>query len=114
MKPFLDDDFLLENKTSERLYHEFAAGMPIIDYHNHLPPEHIAYDSCFNNLTQAWLADDHYKWRAMRANGVPEKYCTGNIPDEEKFSAMGGNGTLYPAQPALPLDAPRTEKVFRH
>lgn len=85
MKPFLDDAFLLENKTAERLYHDFAAGMPIIDYHNHLPPEHIAYDSCFNNLTQAWLSDDHYKWRAMRANGVPEKYCTGNIPDEEKF-----------------------------
>jgi glucuronate isomerase len=85
MKPFLDENFLLENKTAERLFHDFAAKMPIIDYHNHLPPEHIAYDTCFNNLTQAWLSDDHYKWRAMRANGIEEKYCTGNIPDSEKF-----------------------------
>src|SRR4029079_10179872 len=68
-----------------QLYHDFAAGMPIIDYHNHLSPQQIAEDSCFENLTQAWLYGDHYKWRAMRANGIAERYCTGNASDYEKF-----------------------------
>ncbi len=85
VKSFLDDNFLLENKISERLYHEFAKPMPIIDYHNHLPPEQIAHDINFENLTQIWLSNDHYKWRAMRTNGVQEKYCTGNAGDYEKF-----------------------------
>jgi len=84
-KSFLDDNFLLENKISERLYHEFAKLMPIIDYHNHLLPEQIANDINFENLTQIWLNKDHYKWRAMRTNGVQEKYCTGNAGDYEKF-----------------------------
>jgi len=85
MKKFLDENFLLTNKTSETLYHEFAKDMPVIDYHNHLPPEQIATDTNFENITQAWLAGDHYKWRAMRANGVNESYCTGDRSDEEKF-----------------------------
>ena len=85
MKKFLDENFLLHNKTAEQLYHEYAATMPIIDYHNHLPPEQIANDINFENLTQAWLYGDHYKWRAMRTNGVDEKYCTGNAGDFEKF-----------------------------
>lgn len=85
MKPFLDDSFLLNTKTSRTLYHEFAKEMPIIDYHNHLPPDQITKDINFQNLTQAWLYGDHYKWRAMRANGVNEAYCTGNKSDEEKF-----------------------------
>jgi len=85
MKKFLDDDFLLHSKTAERLYHDFAAPMPVIDYHNHLPPDQIANDINFENLTQAWLYGDHYKWRAMRTNGVDEKYCTGNASDWEKF-----------------------------
>ena len=84
-KKFLSEDFLLHSKTAQRLYHEYAAPMPIIDYHNHLPPDQIAVDTRFENLTQAWLYGDHYKWRAMRTNGVNEKYCTGNASDKEKF-----------------------------
>ena len=85
MKEFLDNNFLLRNKTAERLYHEYAAPMPIIDYHNHLSPEYIAKDINFNNITEAWLKGDHYKWRAMRANGIDEKSISGNATDEEKF-----------------------------
>jgi len=82
---FLDEDFLLHSKTARQLYHEYAKDMPIIDYHCHLPPDQIAGDINFGNLTQAWLYGDHYKWRAMRANGVNEAYCTGNKSDFEKF-----------------------------
>lgn len=85
MKKFLDEDFLLQNKTAIQLYNEFAKSMPVIDYHNHLPPDQIAHDINFQNLTQVWLYGDHYKWRAMRTNGVNEKYCTGNATDYEKF-----------------------------
>jgi glucuronate isomerase len=85
MKKFLDEDFLLENKYAAALFHEFAKPMPIIDYHNHLSPALIARDHQFENLTKAWLDGDHYKWRAMRWNGVEETYCSGNAPDEEKF-----------------------------
>jgi glucuronate isomerase len=85
MKKFLDDDFLLHNNTAVRLYHEYAKAMPVIDYHCHLPPDQIANDINFQNITQAWLYGDHYKWRAMRANGVDESYCTGNKPDNKKF-----------------------------
>jgi glucuronate isomerase len=85
MKKFLDENFLLQNKTAVQLYNEFARPMPIIDYHNHLPPEQIANDINFENLTQVWLYGDHYKWRAMRTNGIDEKYCTGNATDYEKF-----------------------------
>src|SRR5215210_1819700 len=85
MKKFLDENFLLKNKTAQQLYHEYAKDMPVIDYHCHLPPADIAGDIQFENLTQAWLSGDHYKWRAMRANGVNESYCTGNRPDDEKF-----------------------------
>ncbi len=85
MRKFLDKDFLLENDTAKALYHDVASEMPIIDYHCHLIPEQIANDKKFKNLTQIWLAGDHYKWRAMRANGVPERYCTGDATDEEKF-----------------------------
>lgn len=85
MKPFLDEQFLLKNATAQRLYHEYAKEMPVIDYHCHLPQSQIAADTRFENLTQVWLYGDHYKWRAMRTNGVDESYCTGNKPDEEKF-----------------------------
>lgn len=87
MKNFLDQDFLLQTKTAQRLYHEFASHQPIIDYHCHLPPDQIADDINFKNITQIWLYGDHYKWRAMRANGVNEAYITGNKSDEEKFTA---------------------------
>ena len=85
MKRFLDENFLLNTKTSQQLYHGFAKEMPIIDYHCHLPPDQIANDINFENLTQIWLYGDHYKWRAMRTNGVDESFITGNQSDFEKF-----------------------------
>ena len=85
MKNFLDDNFLLQTVTAQTLYHEFAKQMPIIDYHNHLMPEQIAQNKNFENITQVWLYGDHYKWRAMRANGVDEYYITGGASDWEKF-----------------------------
>ena len=84
-KQFLTEDFLLQSATAKALYHEHAAKMPIYDYHCHLPAEQIAADHQFANITQAWLAGDHYKWRAMRANGVAEKFVTGDASDYEKF-----------------------------
>lgn len=86
VKPFLSKDFLLENETGVQLYQQFAAPMPIIDYHNHLSPKDISENRKFNNLTEVWLAGDHYKWRAMRANGVSEKFCTGDTTSFEKFN----------------------------
>src|SRR4026208_1255872 len=83
MKKFLDENFLLKTKTAQRLYHDFAKDMPIIDYHCHLPPQQIADDTQFGNLTQAWLYGDHYKWRATRTHGIQESYCTGNKRDWE-------------------------------
>ena len=85
MKPFIHENFLLLNKTAERLYHKFSENQPIIDFHCHLSPAMIAGDRQFTTLTQAWLEGDHYKWRAMRTNGISEKYCTGNATDIEKF-----------------------------
>jgi glucuronate isomerase len=90
MKPFLDDNFLLNNRTAERLYHDFAKDQPIIDYHCHLPPDQMAGNHRFATLTQIWLNGDHYKWRAMRSNGVPERYCTGDATDWEKFEMWAG------------------------
>jgi glucuronate isomerase len=85
MKEFLNENFLLNTKTAQELYHEYARSMPIIDYHCHLPPDQIAADKKFRNLTEIWLYGDHYKWRAMRTNGVDERYCTGEADDYEKF-----------------------------
>lgn len=85
MTEFLSDDFLLKTNFAKTLYHNYAKNMPIIDYHCHLPPAEIATDHKYQNLTQIWLYGDHYKWRAMRTNGVDERYCTGNATDWEKF-----------------------------
>ena len=85
MKDFLDKDFLLKTPTAKRLFHDYAADMPIIDYHCHLSPKDIAEDRIFNNIAEVWLHGDHYKWRAMRTNGIHESYCTGDKPDLEKF-----------------------------
>src|SRR6202140_1952843 len=87
MKGFLTEDFFLTNDRARRLYHEFAAPQPILDYHCHLPPRDIAEDRRFANLFEIWLEGDHYKWRAMWANGVDEKYCTGDAAPYEKFLA---------------------------
>ena len=86
MKPFIHEDFLLQSDAARQLYHEHAAKQPIIDYHCHLNPAYIADNHRFDNLGQIWLEGDHYKWRAMRTNGVDEKYCTGkDTSDWEKF-----------------------------
>jgi glucuronate isomerase len=85
MKHFLDENFLLSNKTAQKLYFEYANDMPIIDYHNHLPPNEIAENKKFDNITRVWLNGDHYKWRAMRTNGIDESFITGNKSDYEKF-----------------------------
>ncbi len=88
IKNFINDNFLLENSVAEELYHRYAEPLPILDYHNHLSPKMIAEDHRFSSLTEIWLSDDHYKWRAMRANGVAERYCTGkDTSDWEKFEA---------------------------
>jgi len=84
---FITEDFLLQNEKSVELYHAYAEGLPIIDYHCHLPPREVAEDRRFENLTRIWLAGDHYKWRLMRAAGVEERLCTGNASDWEKFHA---------------------------
>ena len=83
---FLSDDFLLQTDTARRLYHDYARSMPIIDYHCHLSPDQVAANRQFDTITQLWLAGDHYKWRAMRTNGVDERYCTGDASDWEKFA----------------------------
>ena len=87
MKPFIHDDFLLETETARELYHGVAKDLPIIDYHCHLSPELMADDHRFRSITEIWLEGDHYKWRAMRANGVAERFCTGDASDWEKFEA---------------------------
>src|SRR5882672_11847510 len=83
---FIHDDFLLQSEMARRLYHEYAAREPILDYHSHLPPGEIAEDHSFRDLSEIWLTD-HYKWRVMRANGVEERYCTGEATPYEKFLA---------------------------
>ena len=82
---FIHEDFLLETPAARELYHRYAENLPILDYHCHLPPARIAADHRWENLAQIWLHGDHYKWRVMRANGVPERYCTGDATDWEKF-----------------------------
>jgi glucuronate isomerase len=84
-KTFMNEDFLLSNATAKILYHDYAKDMPIFDYHCHLPPGDVAENRQFANLTQIWLGGDHYKWRAMRTNGVDERYITGDASDAEKF-----------------------------
>lgn len=83
--PFIHDNFLLENKYAEELYHNYSKNQPIIDYHNHLSPKHIFEDTTFGNITKAWIDGDHYKWRAMRTLGIDEQYITGDASDKEKF-----------------------------
>ena len=85
MRQFLDEDFLLHSDSAREIYHEWAEPLPVIDYHSHLNPEDIAANRQFKNLTEAWLEDDHYKWRAMRTHGVPEEFCTGDKGHFEKF-----------------------------
>ena len=94
MKAFMDKDFMLQSPTAQHLYHDYAADMPICDYHCHIPPREIYENRRFENIAQVWLGGrnpdgsyfgDHYKWRVMRSNGVPEEYITGDKPDRERF-----------------------------
>src|SRR5688572_3672295 len=87
LPPFIHEVFLLETDTARDLNHGFAEALPIIDYHTHLPPQQIAENHRFRTLSEVWLEGDHYKWRAMRTNGVAERYCTGDASDWEKFEA---------------------------
>lgn len=87
MKPFMDEEFLLDTPTARQLYHGVAEGQPIVDYHCHVSPREIAENRAYANLTQLWLEGDHYKWRLMRARGVPEELITGDAPDRDKFRA---------------------------
>src|SRR5215217_7732657 len=88
--PFISDDFLLHSGRARSLFHDYAAPEPILDYHCHLPPADVASNRRFANLFEIWLEGDHYKWRAMRANGVPERFCTGDASPYEKFLAWAG------------------------
>ena len=113
MKNFMDENFLLQTETAQKLYHEHAAKMPIIDYHCHLIPQMVADDYKFKSLTEIWLGGDHYKWRAMRTNGVDERYCTGkDTTDWEKFEKWAE--TVYFPQPIVSLDTSGIEDSFRH
>ena len=85
MKAFMDEDFLLQTDVAKKLFHDYAAKMPVLDYHCHINPREIAEDRQFENITQVWLGGDHYKWRFMRSCGVDEYYITGGAPDKEKF-----------------------------
>ena len=85
MKAFMDKDFLLNTDTAKELYHNYAAQMPVLDYHCHIDPKEIAENRKFENITQIWLGKDHYKWRQMRSNGVEEYYITGEAPDRKSF-----------------------------
>ncbi len=85
MRKFMDQDFLLSTRTAQKLYHEYAKPLPIVDYHCHLNPQEIYEDRAYSNITEAWLGGDHYKWRQMRSNGVEEKYITGGASPREKF-----------------------------
>ena len=108
MKAFMDKDFLLETPTAQHLYHDYAEALPIVDYHCHIPPQEIYEDRRFENIAQVWLgghqvlADgsdyyfgDHYKWRVMRSNGVPEEYITGDKPDRERFQKFAEIGRAH-------------------
>lgn len=104
MTPFMTEDFLLDTEFARRLYHDYAKDQPIFDYHCHLPPQQIAEDYRFKNLYDIWLKGDHYKWRAMRTNGVAERLCTGDASDRENLTP-GGDRSAHYRQPVIPLDA---------
>ena len=129
MKVFMDKDFLLETPTAQHLYHDYSAKLPIVDYHCHIPPQEIYENRRFENIAQVWLgghqvlADgsdyyfgDHYKWRVMRSNGVPEEYITGDKPDRERFQKFAdepGNGHRQPDVYLVPPRARRSTSAMR-
>ena len=127
MKPFMNEDFLLESNTAKTLYHDYAAKKPIVDYHCHVNPREVAEDIRFENITAAWLYGDHYKWRMIRSCGVDEKYITGETGDREKFQKFSESLPLAVGNPLyhwthlelrryfdcdLPLNAENAEKIW--
>ena len=129
MRAFMDGDFLLTNETAKTLYHEHAAQMPVIDYHCHVSPEEIANDRRYDNIAQAWLSGDHYKWRLMRANGEDERYVSGGGSDHDKFMAFARALPKAPGNPVyhwthlelrryfdceLTLSPETAEEIWRH
>ena len=107
MKTFMDKDFLLQTETAQKLYNDYAAATPILDYHCHINPQEIYEDRQFENITQVWLGGDHYKWRFMRSCGVDERFITGDASDKEKFlkwaEVLGkAIGNPHPEQGARP------------
>ena len=111
---FIHEDFLLDNATARRLYHEFAEDEPILDYHCHLPPKDVAENRRFSNLFEIWLEGDHYKWRAMRANGVRRALLHRRRRPVREVPGLGAHRAAHAAQSALPLDAPGAEALLRH
>ena len=103
MKPFMDDNFLLPSPAAERLYHEYAAGMPIYDYHSHLPIQQILDDTRFETMTQVWLYGDHYKWRAMRACGIPETHVSGIPEAADDYARFEAWAKVVPQTVSNPL-----------
>ena len=112
LKPLIHDDFMLHNGTASLLYHRFAEKAPIFDYHCHLNPEEILQDKTYSNMTEIWLSGDHYKWRLMRAAGVPEKYITGNADPYEKISEICRNDSPLCGQSDVSLDTSGTETLL--
>ena len=112
--PFIHEDFLLSTKTARKLYHQYAEAEPIFDYHCHISPRDIAANRQFKNLFEIWLEGDHYKWRAMRTNGVAERFCTGNADPVRQVQGLGGHRAAHAPQSALSLDASGIEALFRH
>ena len=96
---FIHDDFILQKETAKKLYHDYAENLPIIDYHCHINPQEIAEDRRFENITQIWLGGDHYKWRLIRSNGVPENEITGDADDRTKFQRFA---EMLPGPSATP------------
>ena len=113
MKEFLGEDFLLQSAAARNLYHGYAEHEPILDYHCHMSPKDIAENRRFNNLFEIWLEGDHYKWRAMRANGVAERYCTGRRSAVREVHGVGAHRAAYAAQSAVSLDSPGAEALLR-
>ena len=113
MPAYITEQFLLFSEEAERLYHDYAADMPIIDYHCHLPPEEVARDKTWENLTQVWLYGDHYKWRQMRTNGVDEHYCTGRASDRQKFDKFAETMPKLLRNPPLPVESLGTRALLR-
>ncbi len=112
MERFIHDDFMLQSESARRLFHEHAAAMPIIDYHCHLNPGRLCADHRFRSVTEAWLEGDHYKWRAMRANGIDERLITGDADDREKFRAWARTVPYTLRNPLFHWTHLELERVF--